>query len=209
MLLEFQTADDSIFLVDVSTMRWGRVDKRMPDPDSKIIEAGGLTLQSMAARGITYALDPRTQKSEPGNGLCSISVMVVGFGAEIKIYLMGNVPLKEFTMPVPIRQVSYHIISEAATMEKPVANDDLIIEKPSAQNVLPFPVDAEISERVALTEFTEQAKEELSKAGDTLGLIKNNEFIQAELVEKGLQLDESALESMRKIGFNPTQEQAN
>jgi hypothetical protein len=107
MLLQFKTEDDAIFLTDVQFMTWARVSAPAADQESKVVEHGRLVPQGF---GI-YAFEGRTPKTEgPGAGLCSIGNYVVAIGQAVKIFLRANVPVKDFTMPVPIRQVLYEIL---------------------------------------------------------------------------------------------------
>jgi len=55
-----------------------------------------------------YGFDGR--RPDQGNGLATIGTYVVGIGQKVKIYLRANVEVKDFTMPVPIRQVLYEIL---------------------------------------------------------------------------------------------------
>jgi hypothetical protein len=103
MLIQFTvTADDSIWITDTQFLKWARVSSLGADPESKVLESGKLTPQGF---GI-YNFEGRT----PKQGLCSIGTYIVGVGAAIKIYLRANVLIKDFTMPVPIRQILYEIL---------------------------------------------------------------------------------------------------
>jgi hypothetical protein len=102
MLLQFKTvADDAIWVVDTQFLQWGKVSAPTSDAESKVLESGKLVPQGF---GI-YALEPRRE------GLITIGVMTIGIGQTIKILLRTNVPVKDFTMPVPIRQVLYEILT--------------------------------------------------------------------------------------------------
>ena len=107
MLLQFKTEDNSIFLADVQFMTWARISAPAADQESKVVEHGKLVPQGFGV----YAFEGRTPKTEgPGAGLCSIGNYVVAIGQSVKIFLRANVPVKDFTMPVPIRQVLYEIL---------------------------------------------------------------------------------------------------
>lgn len=106
MLLQFQVvSDNSLWIVDTQYLQWGRV-SAPPNPtqpeESKVLESGKLVPKGF---GI-YGLEPRT----PKDGLATIGTYVVGIGTTVKIYLRANVEVKDFTMPVPIRQVLYEIL---------------------------------------------------------------------------------------------------
>jgi len=102
MLLQFTVVEDSsIWIVDTQFLQWGRVSAPQSDAESKMLESGKLVPKGF---GI-YGLEPRVPP-----GLATIGTYVVGLGQAIKIYLRANVPVKDFTMPVPIRQVLYEIL---------------------------------------------------------------------------------------------------
>ena len=108
MLLQFKTTDDAIFIVDVQTMNWARVSAPGTDPESKVLENGKIIPQGFGV----YALEGRRpdDKDIPGAGLSSIGNYVVAIGQTVKIFIRANVEIKDFTMPVPIRQVLYEIL---------------------------------------------------------------------------------------------------
>lgn len=102
MLLQFTVVEDnSIWIVDTQFLQWGRVSAPQSNAESKVLESGKLVPKGF---GI-YGLEPRVPP-----GLATIGTYVVGLGQSIKIYLRANVPVKDFTMPVPIRQVLYEIL---------------------------------------------------------------------------------------------------
>lgn len=102
MLLQFTVVEDnSIWIVDTQFMQWGRVSAPQSDPTSQVLEHGKLVPKGF---GI-YGLEPRTQ------GLITIGTYLVGLGQTVKVFLRTNVPVKDFTMPVPIRQVLYEILA--------------------------------------------------------------------------------------------------
>jgi len=108
VLLQFKvTADDSIWICDVQFLNWAHVSAPGTDPESKVLEHGKLIPQGFGV----YAMEGRTPKSEgPGAGLSSIGMYLVGLGNTIKIYIRANVPIKDFTMPAPIKQIFYEIL---------------------------------------------------------------------------------------------------
>jgi hypothetical protein len=107
MLLQFKViADESVWICDVQHMQFARVSAPAADAESKVLESGKLVPQGF---GI-YAFEGRTPKTESGAGLRSIGNYVVAIGQTVKIFLRANVPVKDFTMPVPIRQVLYEIL---------------------------------------------------------------------------------------------------
>src|SRR6266403_3300549 len=108
MLFQFKVvADDSIWIVDTQYLQFGRV-SAPPNPqqpeESKVLESGKLVPKGFGV----YGFDGR--RPDQGNGLATIGTYVVGIGATVKIYLRANVEVKDFTMPVPIRQGLYEIL---------------------------------------------------------------------------------------------------
>lgn len=106
MLLQFtEISNNNLWVCDTQFMQWARVSSP-PNPqqpeESKVLEHGKLVAKGF---GI-YGLDPR----KPSDGLATIGTYVVGIGQSVKIYLRANVEVKDFTMPVPIRQVLYEIL---------------------------------------------------------------------------------------------------
>jgi hypothetical protein len=138
MLLEFTTHDNSIFVADTSSLHWGRVDKPARDATSQILEKGVLTVQNLSAFGTTYAMSPRTEKSLPGNGVCTLLVKITEYNTDIRIYLGANVDVNVFTMPVPMTSITYHIIpANPAKMEIPdatVRNQEIFERSQKSQN---------------------------------------------------------------------------
>jgi hypothetical protein len=116
MLLQFAVvSDNSIWIVDTQFLNWARVDKPASDPTSKVIETGKLIPRGFGV----YAFEKRTAKSP--SGICSVGVNLVGLGQTIKVYLRTNVPVKDFTMPAPIRQILYEIMpSDPAQIEQSI-----------------------------------------------------------------------------------------
>jgi hypothetical protein len=108
MLLQFTVqADDSIWIVDTQFLNWARVSAPGTDPISTVLESGKLIPQGFGV----YAFEGRTPETEgPGAGICSVGTYLVGLGNTIKIYIRTNVPIKDFTMPAPIRQILYEIL---------------------------------------------------------------------------------------------------
>lgn len=100
MLLQFQTLDEKIWLVDTAQMQWAEVSAPGTDPESKVVAHGKLVPMGF---GIY-----RTEGLQ--HELASIGVYVVGIGITVKIFIRANIPIKDFTMPVPIRQVLYEIL---------------------------------------------------------------------------------------------------
>lgn len=123
MLLQFTVVDDnSIWIVDTQFLQWGRVSAPQSDPTSVVLESGKLVPQGF---GI-YALAPRK------TGLVTIGTYLVGMGQTIKIYLRTNIPIKDFTMPVPIRQVLYEILPS-----DPKQTEQSIQDMQEGEKVLP------------------------------------------------------------------------
>jgi hypothetical protein len=125
MLLQFTVVEDnSIWITDTQFLQWGRVSAPQSDPESKVLESGKLVPKGFGV----YGLDPRTE------GLRTIGTYVVGLGQQVKIYLRANVPIKDFTMPVPIRQVLYEILpSDPKQMEHSI--QEMQDEKPALPEV--------------------------------------------------------------------------
>lgn len=108
MLLRFKVvADESIFICDVQFLNWARVSAPGSDPISTVLESGKLIPQGFGV----YAFENRRPDTPgPGAGICSVGTYLVGLGNTIKIYIRTNVPIKDFTMPAPIRQILYEIL---------------------------------------------------------------------------------------------------
>ena len=125
MLLQFTTTEkNEIWICDTQFLQWGRVSAPQSDPESKVLESGKLVPKGFGV----YGLDPRTE------GLRTIGTYVVGLGQQIKVYLRANVPIKDFTMPVPIRQVLYEILpSDPKQMEHSI--QEMQDEKPALPEV--------------------------------------------------------------------------
>lgn len=104
MLLQFKlVSDESIWVADVATMQFARVSAPASDPESKVLESGRLVPQGFGV----YLLEGRPKEKAV---LSSIGNYVVAIGTTVKIFLRANVAIKDFTMPVPIRQVLYEIL---------------------------------------------------------------------------------------------------
>lgn len=111
MIAQFKTADDSIFMADTETLQWAHITLGANDPESKVVSEGVLTSRNFGR----FQLTPRTEKTEgPGAGLCNIALMPIVQGRQVILCLSANVPVKDFTMPVPVNEVIYEIISEKA-----------------------------------------------------------------------------------------------
>jgi hypothetical protein len=108
MLLQFTvTADDSLWICDVQFLNWARVSAPGSDPISTVLESGKLIPQGFGV----YSFEGRRPDTPgPGAGICSVGTYLVGLGNTIKIYIRTNVPIKDFTMPAPIRQILYEIL---------------------------------------------------------------------------------------------------
>lgn len=101
MILQFKTLDDAIWVCDTQFLTWARVSADAKNQQSQVLESGKLVPQGFGV----YALEGKR-----GAGLCSIGTYIVGIGTTIKILLRTNVPIKDFTMPAPIRQIMYEIL---------------------------------------------------------------------------------------------------
>jgi hypothetical protein len=100
-------ADDKIFIADTKNLQWGRVTAPHTDPSSTVIEGDKLVPQGFGL----YAMTGRHKQ-----GLCILGIYVVAIGTSVKVFLRANVPIKEFTMPVPINQVLYEILPDDPKM---------------------------------------------------------------------------------------------
>jgi hypothetical protein len=139
MLLQFKTSDDEIFICDVQFLNWARVSAPGTDQQSQVLEHGKLIPQGFGV----YALEGRTPP-----GISSIGTYLVGLGNTIKIYIRANVPIKDFTMPAPIRQILYEIlpndpkqieqsIQEIANAQGNEAAEPQRQEEPAGERALP------------------------------------------------------------------------
>lgn len=101
-MLQFtEVSTGSIWIVDTQFLQWGRVSAPQSDSESKVLESGKLVPKGFGV----YGLEPRR------DGLQTIGTYLVGLGNTVKIYIRANVEIKNFTMPVPIRQILYEILS--------------------------------------------------------------------------------------------------
>lgn len=151
MLIQFTvTSDNSLWVCDTQFLQWGRVSSPAKDSESKVLESGKLIPKGF---GI-YGLESRT----PKDGLCTIGTYVVGIGQTVKIYLRANVEVKDFTMPVPIRQVLYEILpSDPKQVEQSIQEmtdaQGSEVEEPSREKEPE--VSRELPETTARTEQSE------------------------------------------------------
>jgi hypothetical protein len=112
VLIQFVTKEDNkVYIADTQHLQWGQVSAPYTDPNSVVEEKGKLTPQGF---GI-YALEGRIKRGQD-LGLATIGIYTVALGTTIKIFLRANVPVKEFTMPVPINQVLYEILPDDPKM---------------------------------------------------------------------------------------------
>ena len=109
MIIQFRTEDNTLWLVDTEMSSWAQIDKPADDPESKILQGGDLTALGYGR----FALSPRSPKTEaPGAGLSTVAVMPVVQGTTLTICLSCNVPIRQFTMPIPVNKIVYEIISK-------------------------------------------------------------------------------------------------
>lgn len=110
MLLQLQTKDDSLWILDTQYLKWARVSES-PDPEntekSIVLEHGKLIPQGFGV----YALEGRRPDTEgPGAGFCTAGIFTIGLGQTVEIYIRANVEVKNFTMPLPINHINYKIL---------------------------------------------------------------------------------------------------
>lgn len=151
MLLQFTTVQDSsIFICDTQYLQWGRVSAPQSDKESKVLESGKLVPKGF---GI-YGLEPRT----PKDGLATIGTYVVAIGQTVKIFLRANTEIKDFTMPVPIRQILYEILpSDPKQIEQAIqeVNDAEGKQEPQPQGQEESALSRELPKTTARTEQPE------------------------------------------------------
>lgn len=118
MLLQFKcVSDDSLWLLDTDKLRYARTARPIseildaPSADPVIEEFG--ELKSMDKIMELYQLVGRTRETEaPGQGLCSVAVLVRILGTEVVIGVSANVPIKECACIKPITGVTCEIIGQ-------------------------------------------------------------------------------------------------
>ena len=101
MKARFFTEDDTHFEVDTVRATWSRLTSVLATTDGApgVVEEGKIVPQGM---GI-YLMAGRNPKFDgPGGGLCTIGIMAVPVNEILNVYLRANVPVKDFTMPIPI-----------------------------------------------------------------------------------------------------------
>ena len=139
MIVQFRTEDNSLWMLDTELSQWAEIDKPADDPESKIIQSGDLTSLGYGR----FALTPRTAKSPaPGAGLCTVAIMPVAQGQTLTICLSCNVPVREFTMPVPINKIVYEIISKKGEEIVPAESAETartFVEEPPDKNCITTP----------------------------------------------------------------------
>lgn len=127
MKYQFATADDAIFVLDVVSMRWGRVSSILASPSIKAVESEAFTYNLLEEGdlipmgGGVYNMDGRDfkDKDRPGAGLVSVGLLQIAYDAPERVdnfYIRANVMLKEdsFTSSrgngCEHHKMKYHII---------------------------------------------------------------------------------------------------
>jgi hypothetical protein len=107
MIVQFKTLDNAMWAADVAGLKWAQIDRPASEPECLVLQRGELVAQGYGV----YVMKGRTSKSPaPGEGLCNFGVMPVVSGTTLDIHLAANVPVTDFTMPVPVTQINYKII---------------------------------------------------------------------------------------------------
>jgi len=102
MILQFQTADNKMFMVDTAAEIWAQIDKPALDPASVALERGTLIPQGFGV----YALKGRKE------GLRTIGAFLVPYQTTVTLYVRANVEIKELTMPVPFNEILYEVLPQ-------------------------------------------------------------------------------------------------
>lgn len=116
---KFATADKTYFQIDTQQLRWEQLAGNVLDAEGKpsVAASGDLTPQGKGA----HIMAGRTPKSEPGNGLAAVAVMPVPEGTTLTLYIRGNVPLQDASLPEPFDTVRVLIVPEfTVPADKPV-----------------------------------------------------------------------------------------
>lgn len=120
LVYQFKTTDDSLFVINTVTMRWGRASTILSAPsvtaaEHKLMqfvysEEGELVPMG---NGI-YNMEGRTPETKgPGEGLSSIGIMAIPFEDTLVMYLTANAPVKPDSFESnPIKHFKYVIMQE-------------------------------------------------------------------------------------------------
>lgn len=120
MIYHFETLDNTTWVIDTETMRWGRASSILSAPSITAAE-NNLAKFELAEEGDlipmgagTYNMDGRTEKTQgPGAGLSTIGIMAVPFGDTLILYLRANVKIKDDSFKSnPIKTVKYMLLQD-------------------------------------------------------------------------------------------------
>jgi len=128
MVYHFQTLDESTFVINTESMRWGRASSILSAPSIQAAEQNLAKFEfseegQLIPQGAgTYSLDGRTEKTTgPGAGLFAVTILSIPFIDTLVIELKANVPLKDGTFKSnPIKDVKY-FIAQDRPKEEPAA----------------------------------------------------------------------------------------
>lgn len=107
MKVQFKTADNSLWEIDNSQLTWRQVTDDPENPNHGVVAYQG---------NGHYSLTPRTADSPaPGAGLCWVFVATFFPENEEVLQICGaaNVPIKDLTVPNPIKRIEYVVLSSA------------------------------------------------------------------------------------------------
>ena len=125
MKYQFATADDALFVLDMVSMKWGRVSSILASPSIKAVENEAFTYNLLEEGdlipmgGGVYTFQGRTPKTgledpknpKPGAGLCSVGLLAIPYEDTLQLYLRANVMLKEDSFKSQeIKTIKHHII---------------------------------------------------------------------------------------------------
>lgn len=111
MQIQFKDAQNVVFFVDTETLYWAMLDGPADEESSQVIQSGDVTNLNYGR----FALTPRTEK----DGVATIAIMPLLHGQQVIVALSANAPIKDFTMPTPVNEVTYEIISEKVKDAEP------------------------------------------------------------------------------------------
>lgn len=120
MIYSFKTLDDELWVINTSSLKWGRASSILSAPSVTAVEneitqyefLEGGDLVPMGA-GI-YNFDGRTPETKgPGAGLSSVGIIAIPFEDTLVVYLRPNVPIKADSFKSnPIKIVKYEVLQD-------------------------------------------------------------------------------------------------